>query len=100
MTAGMRRIARRTLQRRSAANRMQYFVRAMEKHRDSDRVYGPEMPCTGLDMAKAEAKRIVLAADPAIRLQADACTRNGGHVRTKYRCWVNDRGEFLESLLV
>ena len=72
----------------------------MEKHRDSDGVFGPEMPCPGLDIAKAEAKRLVLASDPAIKLQADACARHGRLVRTKYRCWINDRGEFLESVLV
>lgn len=79
---------------------MQYFVRSMEKHKESDRIFGPELPCADLDMAKAEAKRIVLASDPAIRLQADACARNGRQVRTKYRCWRNERGEFLESVLV
>ena len=72
----------------------------MEKHKESDRVFGPESQFSGLDMAKAEAKRMVLASDPAIRLQADACTRNGRRVRTKYRCWRNERGDFLESVLV
>jgi hypothetical protein len=79
---------------------MQYFVRAMETHKESDRTFGPEVPCAGLAAAKAEAKRIVLSADPARRLQADACARNGGPVRTKYRCWVNERGDFQESVLV
>jgi hypothetical protein len=79
---------------------MQYFVRAMEKHKDSNNTFGPEVLCPGLDIAKAEAKRIVLAADPNLRLQADACARNGGQVRTKYRCWVNERGDFQESVLV
>ena len=36
----------------------------------------------------------------AVRLQADACMRNRDHVRTKYRCWINERGEFQESALV
>ena len=72
----------------------------MEKHRDSDRVFGPEMRCSGLDSAKAEAKRIVLASDPAVKLQADACARQGRCVQTKYRCWINDRGEFHENVLV
>jgi hypothetical protein len=79
---------------------MQYFVRTMEKHRESDRTFRTEMLCSGLDIAKAEAKRIVLASDPTIRLQADACARHGRLVRTKYRCWINDRGEFLEIALV
>jgi hypothetical protein len=79
---------------------MQYFVRAMEKHKESNRTFGPELQCPGLAIAKAEAKRIVLAADPAVRLQADACARNGGQVRTKYRCWLDERGDFKESVLV
>ncbi len=79
---------------------MQYFVRTIEKHRDSDRRFGPEIQCSGLDMAKAEAKRMVLRSDPAVKLQADACARQGRMVQTKYRCWINDRGDFLESLLV
>ena len=79
---------------------MQYFVRAMEKHKESTRTFGPELPCPGLEVAKAEAQRIVLAADPAVRLQADACARNRGQVRTKYRCWINERGDFQERVLV
>jgi len=79
---------------------MQFFVRAMEKHKDSDRVFGPELPCTDVGMAKERAKRMVLESDPAIRLQADACIRNGASVQTKYRCWRNERGEFLERQLV
>ena len=79
---------------------MQYFVRAMEKHKDSKRIFGPELPCSGLAAAMAEAKRIVLSADPAVRLQADACARNRGQVRTKYRCWINERGDFQERSLV
>lgn len=79
---------------------MQYFVRAMERHKESDHAFGPELRCADLDMAKAQAKRIVLASDPAIRLQADACIRNGIQVRTKYRCWRNERGDFMESMLV
>jgi hypothetical protein len=78
---------------------MQYFVRAMEKHEESKHIFGPELPCSGLPMAKAEAKRMVLSSDPALRLLADACARNGGQVRTKYRCWINERGEFQESVL-
>jgi len=72
----------------------------MEMHKESDRTFGPEVLCSDLSMAQTEAKRIVLAADPAIRLQADACARNRGHVRTKYRCWIDERGDFQEKLLV
>jgi hypothetical protein len=79
---------------------MQYFVRSMEKHKESDRSFGPELPCSDLGMAKEQAKQIVLASDPAVLLQADACIRNGVQVRTKYRCWRNERGEFMESMLV
>ena len=79
---------------------MQYFVRSMEMHKESSRTFSPERLCYGLSAAKAEAKRIVLSADPALMLQADACARNRGQVRTKYRCWVNERGEFQESNLV
>jgi hypothetical protein len=79
---------------------MQYFVRTMETHKESDRSFGPELLCAGLAVAKEEAKRLVLSSDPSRRLQADACARNGGRVRTKYRCWMNERGEFHESMLV
>ena len=78
---------------------MQYFVRAMEKHEGSKNTFGPEVPCSRLDTAKAEAKRMVLSSDPALRLLADACARNGTQVRTKYRCWINERGDFQESVL-
>jgi len=79
---------------------MQYFVRAMETHKESDRTFGPELRCAGLTIAKAEAKRMVLSSDPAVKLRADACVRNGGQVRTKYRCWLNERGDFQEAVLV
>jgi hypothetical protein len=79
---------------------MQYFVRTMERHRDSDRTFSPEVPCPGLAAAKDAAKKLVLASPPAVMLQADACFRNRGEVRTKYRCWMNERGEFQESALV
>ena len=79
---------------------MRYFVRTMEKHKESDGQFSPEVPCDGLVMAKEQAKRLVLGADPSVCLQADACVHNGRSVRTKYRCWVNERGEFHESVLV
>jgi len=79
---------------------MQYFVRTMEKHEHRSNAFGPEIPCPGLLAAKAEAKRIVLASDPTLRLLADACSRNGGQVRTMYRCWINDQGSFQESALL
>ena len=79
---------------------MQYFVRTMEKHRESNGAFCPEFACSGLATAKDEAKRRVLQSDPAKMLQADACYRNKGQVRTKYRCWINERGEFHEYVLV
>jgi hypothetical protein len=79
---------------------MQYFVRTMEKHNEGSNTFSPEVACAGLLAAKAEAKRVVLASDPAVRLLADACSRNGGQVRTMYRCWINDRGDFQESILL
>jgi len=79
---------------------MQYFVRTMEMHPDSTRTFSAERPCRGLADAKDEAKRMVLAAPPKVMLQADACFRNREGVRTKYRCWINERGEFQERALV
>ena len=79
---------------------MQYFVRTMEMHKDSIRAFSAELPCTGLGAAKDEAKRLVLKSNPSKMLQADACFRNRIGVSTKYRCWINERGEFQERALV
>ena len=79
---------------------MQYFVRTLERHKESSRTFGAERPCPGLAAAKDVAKRMVLESPPAVMLQADACFRNREGVRTKYRCWINERGEFQESALV
>jgi hypothetical protein len=79
---------------------MQYFVRTMERHKESAGTFGAELPCPGLAAAKEEAKRLVLQSPPARMLQADACCRNGHGVHTKYRCWINERGEFQERALV
>ena len=54
---------------------MQYFVRTMEKHKESSGAFSTELPCYGLAAAKAEAKRLVLSANPALQLHADAMTR-------------------------
>ena len=72
----------------------------MEKHKDSARVFSAELPFSALPDAKSAAKRIVTESDPAKMLQADACYRNRNEVRTKYRCWINERGEFQESALI
>ena len=79
---------------------MQYFVRTLEKHKESTGVFGPELPFRGLPHAQAEARRLVQSSDPAVQLQADACVRNKGIVRTKYRCWINDHQEFHECAFV
>jgi hypothetical protein len=69
-------------------------------HRDSQRIFSAEVPCSGLAAAKETAKKLVMGSEPKLMLQADACFRNRGEVRTKYRCWMNERGEFQESSLV
>jgi hypothetical protein len=78
---------------------MEYFVRTMEKHKESTRAFCPEVAYPALVKAKDEAKRRVLQSDPALMLQADACFRNRGEVRTKYRCWIDRQGIFHEYLL-
>ena len=86
---------------------MQYFVRTMDARKQSHlrgsvpqvkRLY-PEIACSALNQAIAEAKRKVLKSDRALMLQADACSRNRNQVRTKYRCWIDVRGEFNELTL-
>jgi len=79
---------------------MQYFVRTMQTQKDCPRVFSPELPCSGLGEAKEKARRMVLESPPSVMLQADACFRNRNEVRTKYRCWINERGEFQERALV
>ena len=59
----------------------------------------PELACYNLNQAIDEAKRSVLEADKNVLLQADACTRNLNQVRTKYRCWIDERGAFNELAL-
>ena len=78
---------------------MQYFVRTMEKHKESLRQLSREVPCAALDQAIEEARRTVLESDRAIMLQADACSRNRDRVQTKYRCWIDERGTFNERAL-
>jgi hypothetical protein len=79
---------------------MQYFVRAVEKHKDGPRRVYVDVLCSGLATAVEEAKRIVLESDRARMLQADACFRNGDQVRTKYCCWIDERGALQERALV
>jgi hypothetical protein len=87
---------------------VEYFVRTMDVRKESrqsgsvpltKRLY-PEVVCSALDQAIDEAKRRVLESDKTIMLQADACSRNRNLVRTKYRCWIDERGAFNERALV
>ncbi len=86
---------------------MQYFVRTNDLRKESrhggslplvKRSY-PELACFTLSQAIEQAKRSVLESDKTIRLQADACSRNMNQVRTKYRCWIDERGAFNEIAL-
>jgi hypothetical protein len=85
---------------------VQYFVRTMDARKESrrsavpivKRLY-PELACLTLGQAIEQAKRSVLESDRTIMLQADACSRNRNQVRTKYRCWIDERGAFNEIAL-
>ena len=83
---------------------MQYFVSTTDVRKE-DRRSGsapllkreyPELACATLDQAIDQAKRRVLESDRTIMLRADACSRNNNQVRTKYRCWIDERGAFNE----
>jgi len=86
---------------------LQYFVRTTDVRKESrhsssapliKREY-PELACYNLNQAIDEAKRSVLGSDKNVLLQADVCTRNLNQVRTKYRCWIDERGGFNELAL-
>jgi hypothetical protein len=87
---------------------VQYFVRAMDVRKENPRSRAaplvrrlyPELVCSTLAQAIDLAKRSVLEAEKSIMLQADACLRNRNQVRTKYRCWIDERGSFNELTLV
>jgi hypothetical protein len=53
-----------------------------------------------LGSAKDAAKQLVQSSDPSVMLQADVCSRNQNQVRTRYCCWINERGEFVERALI
>jgi len=83
-----------------------YFVRTNDVRKESrhagsvpliKRLY-PELACFTLSQAIEQAKRSVLESD-TIMVQADACSRNMNQVRTKYRCWIDERGAFNEIAL-
>jgi hypothetical protein len=85
---------------------VQYFVRTMDARKESRRSSAPivkqlypELACFTLGQAIEQAKRNVRESDKTILLQADACSRNNNQVRTKYRCWVDERGAFNELVL-
>ena len=86
---------------------MQYFVRTTDLRKENRRngavplvkVSYPELACFTLGDAIDQAKRTVLESDATIMLQSDACSRNNNQVRTKYRCWVDERGAFNELAL-
>lgn len=78
---------------------MHYFIRTMEKHKDAEDVFSAEVFCDTFHTAKARARHLVIEADPALMLQADACSRNHMGIRTRYRCWINERGIFNECSL-
>ena len=86
---------------------MEYFVRTLDvrkenRQRGSAPLTKREYPvkvCLALDQAIDEAKRRVLESDKSLMLQADACSRNRNLVRTKYRCWIDERGVFNERTL-
>jgi len=86
---------------------VQYFVRTNDLRKENrnkssvplvKHLY-PELACSTLGEAIEQAKRSVLASDKTIMLQADACFRNLNQVRTKYRCWIDERGAFKELAL-
>jgi hypothetical protein len=86
---------------------VEYFVRTMDVRKENrhsaagpplKQLY-PELACSSLSQAIDEAKRKVLESDRVTMLQADACFRNRNQVRTKYRCWIDERGGFNELSL-
>jgi hypothetical protein len=79
---------------------MVYFVRVREAHKDGTRAVYPERLCSDLAKAVDEAKRMVFESERAKMLQADVGFKNGTKVRTKYRCWIDERGLLQERALV
>jgi hypothetical protein len=86
---------------------VEYFVRIMNAPKQSQwcgsvtpvkRLY-LELACAALGQAIDQAKLRVMASDRTMMLQADACSRNRDQVRTKYRCWIDERGAFHELAL-
>lgn len=86
---------------------MEYFVRILDVRKENRQpgsapLAKHEYPvkfCFALGQAIDEAKRIVLGSDKSLMLLADACFKNRNFVRTKYRCWIDERGAFHERML-
>ena len=89
---------------------MQYFTRTVERKKDNARrlapkidapppVVYPDVAFSGLGEAMGEAKRIVMGSDRSTMLQSEACFMNRNQVRIKYRCWIDERGGFVEYKL-
>lgn len=78
---------------------MQYFIRTIEKHKEGKKAFSTELFFSSLGHATQAARQAVRDSNPAVMLQADACFRNRGEVRTKFRCWIDERGEFHERSL-
>jgi hypothetical protein len=71
----------------------------MERHKESSKSFSEELLCSDLSSAMSEAKKRVMDSDHSVMLQADACSRNRSVVRTRYRCWIDERGAFHERSL-
>ena len=85
---------------------MQYFVRTMDVRKQGRsgsvplvKLLYPDVACAALGQAIDQAKRNVLESNKTVMLRADACSRNMNQVRTKYRCWIDERGAFNELAL-
>jgi hypothetical protein len=78
---------------------VQYFVRTIEKHKQSKKAFSTELLCSSLGHATQAARQQVRDSNPSMMLQADACFKNRGAVRTKYCCWIDEGGDFHEHSL-
>jgi len=86
---------------------LEYFVRVTDARNESKwrgsaplvRQLYPEQAYPALDQAIDQAKRTIMKSERNLMLQADACFRNKSQVTTKYRCWIDARGEFNEITL-
>ncbi len=86
---------------------MQYFIRTTDVRKENrrsgsvplgKRLY-PELACAALGQAIDQSQVDGAGIRQNPDLQADACSRNRNQVRTKYRCWIDERGVFNELTL-